>query len=279
MPEEKAANMINSISTLNSETGNMSSLDILHGYSIHAADGELGTVVSFLFEEHTWKIRFMVVDARLQAGGRRLLIPPAVFLAPVWEQKRFPLRILRNQVSQCPDIDSDAIAGPISGEENLFFGWPVSWGEGFHLSVISGSSLSHAIRFHHPGTLPDAGAILYAHRKLIGFTMDTVDGPAGDIVDFIIDENRWEICFLVVDTGTLLPGKKVLVSVDKIKKIMVNEGRVSTVLHGKDISKSPAFDPSGQFNHNYNKIISEYYNRSSRWGEDAGIHNGTLAEN
>lgn len=219
--------MINTYFESRNDGSGMRSLDILHGYAIHASDGELGKVVSFLFEEHTWKIRFMVVDAKSQPGGRRLLVPPAVFLAPVREQKRFPLRILKKQIDEYPEV------------------------------------------------IPDVKTVLYAHRKLIGFTIETADGPAGDVVDFIVDDKKWEIRFLVIDTGTILPGKKVLVSVDKVKKILVDEGRVTTALRGRDISRSPAFDPSEQLNRSYDETIADYYNRSSQWGED-GDHRAEL---
>jgi hypothetical protein len=38
------------------------SLAELHGYTIHATDGDIGTVPAFFFDATTWAIRYMVVD-------------------------------------------------------------------------------------------------------------------------------------------------------------------------------------------------------------------------
>ncbi len=34
----------------------------LEGFTIKASDGGIGTVVDFLFDEATWKVRWLVVD-------------------------------------------------------------------------------------------------------------------------------------------------------------------------------------------------------------------------
>ena len=35
----------------------------IHGYAIEASDGRLGTVSDFLFDDASWLIRWLVVDA------------------------------------------------------------------------------------------------------------------------------------------------------------------------------------------------------------------------
>ena len=34
----------------------------LKGYAIEASDGRIGTVKTFLFDDTTWKIRWLVID-------------------------------------------------------------------------------------------------------------------------------------------------------------------------------------------------------------------------
>ena len=44
---------------------------VLKGYSIDATDGHFGTVKTFLFDDTTWKIRWLVVDTgHCYQGGR-----------------------------------------------------------------------------------------------------------------------------------------------------------------------------------------------------------------
>src|ERR1700748_2130325 len=51
----------------------------LMGCAVHASDGAVGAVKDFLFDDRTWKIRWMTVDARdWLPGPRGVLHPSAV---------------------------------------------------------------------------------------------------------------------------------------------------------------------------------------------------------
>ena len=43
--------------------------------AVHASDGEVGAVKDFLFDDQTWKIRWMTVDAGRWLPGRRGVHP------------------------------------------------------------------------------------------------------------------------------------------------------------------------------------------------------------
>ena len=49
----------------------------LKGYAIEASDGRIGTVDDFLFDDRTWKIRWLVVDTGRWLTGRKVLIHPS----------------------------------------------------------------------------------------------------------------------------------------------------------------------------------------------------------
>ena len=46
----------------------------LHGFTIRATDGDVGTVDQFYFEDETWAIRYLTVDTGGWLGGRLVLI-------------------------------------------------------------------------------------------------------------------------------------------------------------------------------------------------------------
>jgi hypothetical protein len=49
-------------------------------------------------------------------------------------------------------------------------------------------------------------------KGLRGYAIRATDGVIGDVDDFYFDDEDWAIRYLVVDTGTWLPGRKVLIS-------------------------------------------------------------------
>ena len=46
------------------------------GYHLHATDGDIGHVASYLIDEETWAIRYLVVDTSNWWMGHKVLIAP-----------------------------------------------------------------------------------------------------------------------------------------------------------------------------------------------------------
>jgi hypothetical protein len=49
-------------------------------------------------------------------------------------------------------------------------------------------------------------------KELWNYRIEAADHEIGRLYDFFLDDETWAICYLVVDTGTWLPGRKVLIS-------------------------------------------------------------------
>jgi hypothetical protein len=54
--------------------------------------------------------------------------------------------------------------------------------------------------------------MLRAVNDLKGYALLATDGPIGHVVDVLVDDRHWTVRYLVVDTGTWLSGRKVLIS-------------------------------------------------------------------
>jgi uncharacterized protein YrrD len=55
----------------------MLAVSALKGFAIEARDGKIGTVSDFLFDDRSWKIRWMVVDTGGWLTGRKILVHPS----------------------------------------------------------------------------------------------------------------------------------------------------------------------------------------------------------
>jgi len=49
-------------------------------------------------------------------------------------------------------------------------------------------------------------------KDLKGYALLATDGPIGHVVDVLVDDRHWAVRYLVVDTGTWLSGRRVLIS-------------------------------------------------------------------
>jgi sporulation protein YlmC with PRC-barrel domain len=74
-----------------------------HGDSIHAEDGEVGSVDDVYFDGDDWDVRYLLVNARRWIPGRKYLVSP---IAIDRERSAAPgdirVELTREQISRCP---------------------------------------------------------------------------------------------------------------------------------------------------------------------------------
>jgi hypothetical protein len=72
------------------------------GYRIEAADGELGHVEDFLFDDESWAIHDLIVDTRKWLPGGKVLVAPGEVEDIDWAGKRVKVRLTRERLRQSP---------------------------------------------------------------------------------------------------------------------------------------------------------------------------------
>ena len=58
------------------------------GYHIQATDGDIGHVEDFLVDDHSWAIRYMIVDTTNWWAGKKVLVAPAWIKRVDWAQSK-----------------------------------------------------------------------------------------------------------------------------------------------------------------------------------------------
>jgi hypothetical protein len=85
---------------------------------------------------------------------------------------------------------------------------------------------------------------LRSTKKVTGYKIHAVDGEIGKVVDYIIEDTTWKIKFLVVETGSLLDSRKVLLSTQWIKEVNWDNSVVIVDVTTEAVRNSPIFDAS-----------------------------------
>ena len=79
-------------------------------------------------------------------------------------------------------------------------------------------------------------------KTLNGYKLDSLDGEIGKVKEFYFDDRHWAIRYLVADTGSWLPARKVLISPYALNSIITSEKQLSVNLTKKQIESSPSLD-------------------------------------
>lgn len=240
------------------------------GFKIQAMDGEIGKVDDFFFDDQTWTIRYMVADTGNWLIENLVLISPACLQKPDWGEKLFPVSLTKEQVENSPSILTDQ---PISRQHEIelhhYYDWPAYWhyGSAFplrptHLAI---EAEAERTRSEEDTDSDQNDPHLRSISEVASYTIEAADGGIGRVSDFIIDDETWMIRYLVVDTGTFLSGRKVLLAPDWIEAVSWRQKHVQVNLTQETIKNSPVFDPSKLISRTYEEQLYDYYGWLKYW--------------
>ena len=108
--------------------------------------------------------------------------------------------------------------------------------------------------------------------NLKGVTIEAMDGDIGSVQDLYFDDRTWTIRYLVVDTGTWLPGRRVLISPFAFH-LVPGTSRLRTSLTKQQVKDSPSIDTDRPVDRQREIAFAQYYGYPfywlgpNRWGE------------
>jgi len=242
-------------------------------YAIQATDGDIGHVDQFFFDDEQWTIRYLVVDTGGWLSGRRVLISPIALGQTDWSEHRLPVKLTRQQVENSPDIDTDQ---PVSRQQEIgyyqYYGWPAYWGGPYLWGPAMYPGLPAVPLPGEPAAEPPRGSKelredphLRSTAEVIGYRIHARDGEIGHVEDFIVDDRSWAIRYIVVDTGSWWPGKKVLLPPQWIGRVSWVDATVEVDLDRDTIKNGPEWDPDTPIRRDYEERLYGYYRRPGYW--------------
>ena len=240
------------------------------GFSLLATDGDIGKVDDLLFNDDHWTTAYLVVNTGRWLSGRRVLLPPAALGSPSWKERTFPVALKKEQVRNSPGVDLDQ---PVSRQYEIelheHYGWMPYW-------LPGGSYSMGTVPLAHP--LPEApieeekeqkgDPHLRSVNEVTGYHIIATDGGIGHVKDFIVDDTRWTIRYLVVDTATWFLGRQVIISPNWIRSIDWGDDSVHIDFTKEEVKGSPEYDPSIPVNREYESRLYDYYGRPATWIEE-----------
>lgn len=249
----------------------------LKGFVIRSKDGELGTVEQFYFDDETWAIRYLVVETGGWLGGRQVLVSPISIIRADWESRRLDVALTKNQVENCPDIDTHK---PVSRQhEAAYFGYygypyywdgPYLWGPALYPAglVVGATNSAEAVAATIRRESLDSH--LRSTDEVTGYNMGATDGEIGHLDGFMVDDVAWAIRYIEVSTRNWWPGKKVLISPAWIESVSWTDSKVYVGLTRDAIQSGPEYDESSPISRAYEHSMYTHYGRPPYWLNEAG---------
>ena len=242
----------------------------VHGFAVEATDGRIGVVDDFLFDDVSWRVRWLVVAVGASPSKHRVLLPPAV-LGPIdRDDRKVSVTLTKRKVTESPASATErSVSRQLETSVCEHYGWTPYWrdavfedGYGYVggatapsiLLASDGRREARADRMRE-----DDDPHLRGMAAVTGYHVQAADGGIGHVMDFLIGGSDWRVHFLVIDTGTWLPGRKVLISPSIAREIDWNDKTVRLAADRQAVRDSPPYDAGTALDESYERRIRDHY--------------------
>lgn len=110
--------------------------------------------------------------------------------------------------------------------------------------------------------------MLRSLKQLYGNQLGATDGEIGQVKDFYFDDQNWAIRYLVVDTGTWLPGRLVLLTPHSLGRLDQAQKVIRVNLTRKQIEDCPSIDAHKPVSRQYEEEYYRHFGWPNYWQGD-----------
>ncbi len=236
---------------------------------MYSRDGDVGVVKEFYFDDHHWTIRYLVADTGNWLTGKTVLISPHALIGVDKEDRQINIDLTKKQIEESPALGSDEpVSRQFEGAYLGYYGWPTYWGSA---DMWGTSPYIRRDRENWQKSIQNQNTQdphLRSTKAVSGYHIHAVDGEIGHVEDFIIDDETWEILYLIIDTQNWWFGKKVLISTRWIERVSWDESMVFVNLTCESIEQSPEYNPTSLPTRDYEARLHQHYNRQGYWSDE-----------
>ncbi len=105
-------------------------------------------------------------------------------------------------------------------------------------------------------------------RDLSHYTIAAIDTDIGSVYDFYFDDQRWTIRYIVVATGTILSGRKVLISPVALQRPAWSPMHIRVNLTWEQVESSPSIDLHKPISRQHEVEHHEHFGLPKYWEGD-----------
>ena len=224
------------------------SLKQLYGEKLATAEGEIGHVKDFYFDDQRWVVRYIIADTGTWLPGRQVLLTPQAFGSFYQDGDTLLVNLSRRQIEESPAIETHKpVSRQYEEEYYRYYGWSSYWGGG-GVWGMCGPPLAPPPHLVPIGEqTPGGGSAnsddphLQSTKAVTSYHLQTSEGAIGHVTDFMIDDKSWAIRHIVVETGHWFFGKEIVISPKQIERISYEEFKVFVKVTKESLRNAPEY--------------------------------------
>ena len=241
---------------------------------IESADGLVGEVEDFLFDDDKWTVRYLIINTGTWLTGRKVLISPIAIKEVDRTAHAIRVSLTQYQIIHSPEIDTDK---PVSRQHEIeyhdYYQWPIYWGGpgiwglgGYPSSMLGRPyPMSSELKPSFSEQTETGDLHLRSTKAVHGYKIHAKDKTFGHVSDFIVDDETWTVRYLVVDTKNFFPSASVIIAPEWVDSINWDVKRIGVNLTEEQVKKSAEYHADDPINRKYEENLYDYYGRPRYW--------------
>lgn len=114
--------------------------------------------------------------------------------------------------------------------------------------------------------------MLRSMQELKNYTIGATDGEIGHVTDFFFDDASWVVRYLVVETGSWLMSRKVLISPNSVMQPDWMHKRLPVRINRSQVKNSPDIDTEKPVSRQHEVAYADYYEFPYYWDANDDPH-------
>jgi hypothetical protein len=107
--------------------------------------------------------------------------------------------------------------------------------------------------------------MLRSIKEMLDYSILATDGGIGHVSDILLGDSDLKVRYLVIDTGSWLSGRKVLLSTAWLSSVAPDKKALVVNTDKKRIQESPPYDPDVEIPREYETRLHDHYGFPYYW--------------
>lgn len=235
----------------------------LIGCTVQATDGKVGSVHDILFDDNSWKLRYLVIRSGIWLDERMVLVPPQSFMYAEESAQELHTSLSCEQIRQSTPLENDPpvyLQHQIDTAATLPTLW-MAYG-GLHdpfLPTYVPPAIPAPEAAGDARPKPNYDPHLRSVHQISGYRLEDDQGEAGQVVDLLVDNEAWMLRYVVIRTGSWFSRQQRLLTVSHIDAINWEHRAITTSLSRERIAASPDYTDAMLAEPAFENRLLQYY--------------------
>lgn len=219
-------------------------LNEVENFTVNAADGYIGKIKDFYFDDRNWKLRYVVAETGIWLKNRKVLLPASAIKWVHADEKNIALDLSMYQVKNGPVIDQISLTPQTEIDYLSYYGY----------SFYRGATEAHGFDKDGEANNAEIFATVDAVRRIFGdrhlrsckeminYNIEATDNEVGYLHGILFNEDDWSISHLMVDTSSWWLGQKVLLEPETVKDVSWGDAKIYVNLLRHQIQEALIYD-------------------------------------